>query len=91
MRANRSSHGAKLAEAKQILMDGGIMRFVWGSNQPAHLAKASGELRILDGRTYESLRKREDLIRTETGSTETRDLIIEWKCPLILLTYGGKR
>jgi hypothetical protein len=72
-------HGATLAEANQILADGGIMRFVWGDKQPAHLVKASGDIRILDGRTYDSLRNREDLIRTETGSTENKNLVIEWR------------
>jgi hypothetical protein len=79
VRVNRSSHGAKLAEANQILADGGIMRFVWGSSLPAYLVKASGEQRILDGRTYDSLCNREDLTRTETGSTENKDLVIEWR------------
>lgn len=78
MSVNRS-RGALLAEAAQILADGGVMRFVWGSSLPAYLVKASGEQRILDGRAYDSLRNRSDLIRTETGSTENKDLVIEWR------------
>jgi hypothetical protein len=72
-------HGATLPEANQILADGGIMRFVWRDKQPAHLVKASGDIRILDGRMYDSLRNREDLIRTETGSTENKNLVIDWR------------
>ena len=76
---NHLSHGATLAEANQILADGGFIRFVWAEHLPAYLVKADGELRILDGRTYDSLRNHKDLIRTETGSTEDKNLVIEWR------------
>ena len=75
---NRKSRGALLAEANEILANGGIMRFVWASSQTV-LVKASGELRALDGRAYDSLLNRSDLTRIETGSTETKDLVIEWR------------
>jgi hypothetical protein len=75
----RSSRGAKLAEAKEILAQGGVLRFIWASSSPAFLVKASGELRILDGRAYDALVNHADLVRTENGSTETKDLVIEWR------------
>jgi hypothetical protein len=75
---NRKSRGALLAEANEILANGGIMRFIWATCQTV-LVKATGELRALDGRTYDSLRNRSDLTRIETGSTETKDLVIEWR------------
>jgi hypothetical protein len=74
----RKTKGAFLAEANEILANGGVLRFTWGTGQHV-LITESGDIRPLDGRAYQTLTRRADLTRTETGSTENKDLVIEWR------------
>jgi len=72
------SKGAFLAEANAILANGGVLRFTWRTGRYV-LITASGETRSLDGRAYQPLTNRADLTRTETGSLDAKDLVIEWR------------
>jgi hypothetical protein len=74
----RKTKGAFLAEADEILANGGVLRFTWGTGQRV-LITASGNIRPVDGLAYQPLTNRADLTRTETGSTDAKDLVIEWK------------
>jgi hypothetical protein len=71
---------AKLKDIERVLADGGFVRFRWGVGH-AELVGATGKTQTLDGRTYQGfLRKHQaGLNRVETGSTATKNLLIEWR------------
>jgi hypothetical protein len=72
---------ARLAEVKRVLARGGLVRFIWASSHTILISANGKRLTTLDGRTYQGFLKTiaPNLKERRTGSTETRDLIIEWK------------
>jgi hypothetical protein len=71
---------AKLKDVREALANGGCVRFVWNTCGP-RIISADGESVPLDGRTYQGFLTSlaPTLKRTEAGSVETKDLIIEWR------------
>ena len=72
---------ARIHDISGVLNDGGIVRFIHRDGW-AILVAADGEsFQTLDGRTYTAfLRTRATkLTRTESGSLESGDLVIEWR------------
>jgi hypothetical protein len=71
---------ARLKDVREALANGGYVRYVWGVCGPV-IVSANGESMPMDGRTYQGFLTSlaPTLVRTETGSTDTRDLIIEWR------------
>ena len=69
-------------DIRRVLSEGGVVRFIWHKCRAELVTPNGAELRI-DGRTYQGFLKRLalQLDRTETGSAETRDLVIEWRSP----------
>jgi hypothetical protein len=69
-----------LRDVQRVLSEGGFIRYIWRTGRRELIAANGSSLRI-DGRTYQSLLKKHTagLIRTETGSTENKDLVIEWR------------
>lgn len=71
-------HTARLADVRRVLNEGGRVRFVWGTGSPTLISK--------DGETPIDLRSYQGFLRTvapglrctKTGSTETKDLVVEW-------------
>ena len=72
---------AKLADVRRILTEGGIVRFQWATCWTVLISADGGSFTTLDGRTYQGFLKTvaPKMERTETGSTETKDLVIEWR------------
>jgi hypothetical protein len=73
---------AMMKQVRRVLDEGGKIIFDWKSCQTG-LISADGNSFMMDGRTYQGFLKRlaPKLQRTETGSTETKDLVIEWSKP----------
>jgi hypothetical protein len=67
----------KLDAAIGILDSGGFVRFTW-SKCLSEVIDSNGVAYSFDGRSYQAFLKRPNLQRTETGSVETKDLIITW-------------
>lgn len=61
-----------------ILAEGGFVRFVWKTCQ-ARIVRPDGEALRIDPRTYRAIPARTDLVRSQQGSSEAGDLIIEWR------------
>jgi hypothetical protein len=72
---------AKLKLVKQVLGAGGKVQFDWKTCTPWLVNKDGDESMRMDGRTYQSFLDHHSnyLVQTETGSTETRDLVITWR------------
>jgi len=70
-----------LAELNQLLASGGVLRLTWGKwESQIEAINANGQSFLVDGRTYHAItRKHPELVQTETGSTDTNDLIMEWR------------
>jgi hypothetical protein len=72
---------AHLGEVKRILAHGGSVRFTYKTSL-AILIAADGHLCAqLDKRTYDAFLRSfsHQLSRTESGSTENHDLVVEWR------------
>jgi len=72
---------AYLAEIHHVLAEGGLVRFHWGNGQHI-LVNANGKsFTPIDGRSYQGFLKTANkrYTRTETGSTDTKDLVVEWR------------
>lgn len=69
---------ATMSAVNTSLAKDGLVRFVWKTAQPI-LVKANNETVLIDGRTYQAILRRTDLIQTETGDTTKGDLVIEWR------------
>jgi len=72
---------AHMKQVRRVLDEGGHVRFDWLTCL-AILVSADRKLSTtIDGRTYQAFLKTlpPQLERTETGSTETKDLVIEWR------------
>jgi hypothetical protein len=77
---------ARMTDAKRIVAHGGLVRFTYKTGM-AILVSADGGIRYqLDRRTYDAFLRviAPELSRTESGSTETNDLVIEWKQPPVV-------
>jgi len=72
---------ARMRQVQRVLNEGGYVKFDWKICRTIVIS-ADGELfTTMDGRTYQGFLKTlaSRLQRTETGSTETKDLVIEWR------------
>ena|SRR5882762_5566353 len=71
---------ALLKDVERVLADGGFLRMTWHDGR-TELVSATGESQIVDGRTYQAFTNKHQygLNRVETGSTESKDLVIEWR------------
>ena len=73
---------AYLKDVYTILDAGGLVRMTW-VNGKVELTAPSGKMSvIIDGRTYQGFlndKRQATLTRTETGSAEEKNLIIEWR------------
>lgn len=69
-----------LADVFKALNEGGCVRFKHLTCD-AYVVSADGQARLLDGRSYQGFLQSmaKSLKRTETGSYDTRNLIIEWR------------
>jgi hypothetical protein len=67
-------------DVHRVLTEGGFVRFIWHTGRK-ELITASGRSLRIDGRTYQEFLKTlaPKLKRSETGSMEERDLVIEWR------------
>ncbi len=72
---------AHLKEVRRVLAEGGIVRFHWSTCSPILIHPNGESFTPIDGRSYHAFQETADqkYTRTETGSTETKDLVIEWK------------
>jgi len=64
----------------RVLTEGGFVRFIWRTGRKELITPSGRSLRI-DGRTYQGFLKTlaPRLERTETGSMEEKDLVVEWR------------
>jgi hypothetical protein len=72
---------ARMADVKRIVAHGGLVRFTH-KTALAILVSSDGQIRYqLDRRTYDAFLRviARQLSRTESGSAETGDLVIDWK------------
>jgi hypothetical protein len=72
---------ARLHDIKRELEHGGFVRFVWSNGCPMLMHADGQRFTTIDGRSYQAFCKTADkrYSRTETGSTGTKDLVIEWR------------
>jgi hypothetical protein len=73
---------ARLHDIRRELEHGGFVRFVWGNYGGELLFHADGEyFTAIDGRSYQAFLRDADkrYNRTERGSTEQSNLVIEWR------------
>jgi hypothetical protein len=70
-------------QARRILEEGGYVRFNFRVGWTRVFTANGLYFTALDGRTYSAFLRTlaPKLERTETGSVETKDLIIEWRKP----------
>ncbi len=71
---------ATMKQVRGVLNEGGKVVFDWKQGW-TRLVSADGNFTTIDGRTYQGFLKTlaPKLERTETGSTDTKDLVIEWR------------
>jgi hypothetical protein len=72
---------AHLKDIRKQIADGGVVQFHWQSCWSI-LVRADGEwFTTIDGRSYHAFLETADTrySRTETGSTEQKNLVIEWR------------
>jgi hypothetical protein len=71
---------ARMADVKRMITHGGIVRFTYKTGS-AILVSADGGIRYqLDRPTYDAFLRviAPQLLRVQSGSEETNDLVIEW-------------
>jgi hypothetical protein len=81
MNPDDTSGLAQMKQVQRVVNDGGYVKFDWKTGRIV-VVSADGELfTTLDGRTYQGFLKTlaPRLQRSETGSTDTKDLVIEWR------------
>lgn len=70
-----------IRDIRRVLKQGGHVEFTWLTSS-ATLVTANGKRRKIDGRSYQAfqnaLGRSVKVYRIETGSTETKDLMIKW-------------
>jgi hypothetical protein len=74
---------AFLKDVQLVLDSGGLVRFHWVNGRTELVVPTGQVLVLLDGRTYQGFlhnkKLQTTLTRTETGSMETNNLVIEWE------------
>src|SRR6266851_1832623 len=70
---------AQMKQVRRVLNEGGHVKFVWKTGAITAISADGALFSTMDGRTYQGFLKTlaPKLERTETGSTETKDLVIE--------------
>ena len=72
---------ARMRQVQRVLNEGGYVKFDWKICRTIVIS-ADGELfTTMDGRTYQGFLKTlaPKLHCSETGGTDTKDLVIEWR------------
>jgi hypothetical protein len=74
---------ARMKQVRRILDEGGLVRFNWRVGWTRVFSANGLYVTTLYGRTYSAFLRTlaPKLERTETGSVETKDLVIEWRKP----------
>lgn len=73
---------ANLQDTKRILDEGGFVRFTWSTCHPEVITIDNVSI-PMDGRSYQAfLKQTKELERIQAGSTETKNLVIEWRKPI---------
>jgi len=72
---------ARIKDIRKHLATDGYVKFVWVNNQAILIHARHVTFCPIDGRSYQAflLTADQKYNRTETGSTETNDLVIEWR------------
>src|SRR6267142_3816647 len=72
---------AHMKQVRRVLDEGGHVRFEWLTCLAILVSVDRKLSTTIDGRTYQAFLKTlpPQLERTDTGSTETKDLVIEWR------------
>jgi len=72
---------ATKADIEAALNAGGFVRFVWAAKGSSILVHPTGYEQAIDGRAYHGFLRTiaNDCQRTETGSTESKTLVVEWR------------
>lgn len=77
-----NGHLARLKDIWRVLDGGGELKFVHATCYASLLEKDSKWFSAVDGRSYHAFlwhRRIRQFVRTETGSVETKDLVITWR------------
>jgi hypothetical protein len=74
---------ARMKQVRRILDEGGLVRFNWRVGWTRVFSANGLYVTTLDGRTYSAFLRTlaPKLERSETGSVETKDLVVEWRKP----------
>ena len=72
---------ARLLDIRRELEHGGIVRLRWGLGGAILIHADGAWFTPIDGRTYHGFLRTDapNLQRTETGSKDTKDFVIEWR------------
>jgi len=72
---------AQMKQVLRVLNEGGYVKFDWNTSRIIVVSAHGDLLTAMDGRTYHGFLKTlaPRLHRTDTGSTGTKDLVIEWR------------
>lgn len=72
---------ARLSAVRRHLSNGGVVRFTHNTCQPILIFAEGKSFQPIDGRSYQAFQSTADskYTRTQTGSVETHNLIIEWR------------
>jgi hypothetical protein len=70
-----------MADVRRIVAHGGLVRFTYKTDLAILVSVDGQSLSQIDRRTYDAFVRSTapHLLRTESGSMETNDLVIEWK------------
>ena len=70
-----------MKQVMRVLNEGGYVRFEWRTSSTILISADQQLFTTIDGRTYQGFLRTLalQLERTETGSVETKDLVIEWR------------
>jgi len=72
---------AQMKQVQRVLNEGGYVKFDWNAGRITVVSAYGDLFTTMDGRIYHRFLKTlaPKLQRTETGSTGTIDLVIEWR------------
>lgn len=81
MNPENTSGLAQMKQVRRVLNEGGHVRLNWRNGSTVLVSADRKSSTAIDGRTYQGFLKTlaPKLERTETGSMETKDLVIEWR------------
>ena len=77
-RTPRATPRAQLSDVGRALAEGGFVRHIWSTGVRT-LVWANGSEWPIDGRTYRALIRNPRLRKTETGSSDAGNLVMEWR------------